>query len=245
MDDSNPHPSETPKKRRKLLPALLIGAAAAAGLTTAVIVTGFSAGAQTHSQTVSVIPGTGTTPSTSADTDIVLILPDGSTTPAPTPTVTPGSSSSATQTITNNSGTVKVTPKPSTSPKPTFKYCPDTREENPTVWDACRAGFVEPTIVAEKLVKCVAADDTGKNWYISIKYGLQGGNYRSYFWDGNNATHTYLIKGLRKEELPNAGPVTVGGYVLVQYGSMSDEYRGVILGRNIDVYGDFDLSGCR
>lgn len=79
--------------------------------------------------------------------------------------VTSGASTKpkATQNITNGSSKVTVTPNPKPeSSAPTIKlpgsgssagstgqqsitYCPDNREENPAVYDACRVGFSAPT----------------------------------------------------------------------------------------------------
>jgi hypothetical protein len=75
-----------------------------------------------------------------------------------------------------------------------------TRSENPTLWDACRAGYIAPTIEFVGLVSCEAVDRDKGNWRVVRKYKMVGGNYRSADWAGmsDNArgTAALLIRGV-------------------------------------------------
>ena len=153
---------------------------------------------------------------------------------------------SSTQKITNDSKNVKVTPAPSKSsgtsssrPVETVNepglilgppredsttptaYCPASREENPTVYDACRAGFVAPTLEWAGYHSCTRVSEDAVEIYGLVR--ITGGNYAHISNTGP------LVNGMIRVSSVNASsPYRVMWYVEVVFWSMDSRYNGII-----------------
>lgn len=147
------------------------------------------------------------------------------------PTVVTTTTPKGTQTLTNKSTRVTVTttpgkqsmPKPAAPSSPPAKACPMTRSENPTLWDACRAGYIAPTIQSAGLISCEAVDRDKGIWKVVRKYVMVGGNYRSAEWAGlgNNkaGTSVLTIRGVPASALDLRMPIPFNATIYV--GSMN------------------------
>lgn len=148
--------------------------------------------------------------------------PTKSVKPTPKPTVTKASNSTSTP--------PKPSPKPTStsggstgggSSKPTA--CPATRGEDPATWDACRAGYIAPTIAFDSIVSCKPYDSTGTIWVVVQKFKVVGGNYRTVSWSGlnNNAsgTNTVYLRGIHADQMTSELPMSVSADLSV--GSMN------------------------
>lgn len=98
-----------------------------------------------------------------------------------------------------------------------------TRSDNPTLWDACRAGYIAPTIQSAGLISCEAVDREKGIWKVVRKYVMVGGNYRSAEWAGlgNNkaGTSVLTIRGVPASALDLRMPIPFNATIYV--GSMN------------------------
>jgi hypothetical protein len=151
-------------------------------------------------------------------------------TPKPTPT--------AEQTLKNETGQAEIKPAPAQdkpreeTPKPSEEsnplpnpgdYCPGYREENPSLYDSCHAGFVAPTIEWAGYHSCRKTPDG--NVQIFGKVRLVGGNYNvnDYGWD------THVISGLGIVNSVNASsPYFVSWVAGAWFGAMDGFNKGII-----------------
>jgi hypothetical protein len=195
------------KRRTRIAIGLVLATLATAGGVAVVMTGGAGTEAQPapRSETVTSsppaqLPEAAATPS---------VQPTNGTITQVGPTVVTTTTPQGSQTLTNKSTRVTVTttqgkpstPKPAaTTSQPKAKECPDARAENPTLWDACRAGYIAPTIESAGLISCEAVDRDKGIWRVVRKYVMAGGNYRSADWAGlsNNAAGTSVltIKGV-------------------------------------------------
>jgi len=129
--------------------------------------------------------------------------------------------------------------------------CPQTREENPEVYDACREGFVPPThFDFTGILKCSKTYEpdppsTGglrprppgeyPVYQLTIGLVLKGGNFRSSSIFGFNqidsrtATTTFSISGLQDTPFDSYSmPIKTVRDQQVLFWSMDDRYHGVI-----------------
>jgi hypothetical protein len=214
------------KRRTRIAIGLVLAALATAGGLAVVMTVGTGTEAQPapRSETVTSSPA--------------VEQPDAAATPSvqPTngtitqvgPTVVTTTTPQGSQTLTNKSTrvTVTTTPGKQSSPKaavpsspPAAKACPMTHSENPTLWDACRAGYIAPTIEFVGLVSCEAVDRDKGNWRVVRKYKMVGGNYRSADWaglsDNSRGTATLLIRGMPASALTNAIPISLDASIYV------------------------------
>lgn len=65
--------------------------------------------------------------------------------------------------------------------------CPETRGENPALWDSCRAGYVAPTVQWGGVLSCTPIDKSAGTWSVTYKWNAVGGNWRGY-WEGTGAS---------------------------------------------------------
>jgi hypothetical protein len=185
-----------PGSKNRRLYVVLGGFGLLAGLATASLVSNAmfnTAAAEPGFKGVTVAPSATAKPT---PTDTVTAVPTDTPTPEPTHSVTPtpvpthsggtthtgGSTGGSTHTGGGSTGGGSTTPK----------SCPDTRSENPTLWDACRAGYIAPTIKFEGLVACKAVDRANGVWAVTEKFSIVGGVYRKATWSGlsNNTAGT-------------------------------------------------------
>ena len=124
--------------------------------------------------------------------------------------------------------------------------CPVNRSENPSRYDACRAGYSAPSIVPIGIVSCTPLNGERTTWDVTIALELQGGNYRDPGWAGvsNSSGSTgyisFTVDGLGEESLNQILPAKYVE-VSVSMGSMDSRYEGFadIIHYANDVEADF------
>lgn len=155
---------------------------------------------------------------------------------APSPT--------AQQSLTDNATSANIAPKPSPKPSPNTnpaspapvvdepaapvqetQFCPITREQNPSVYDACISGFSAPTIEWVGYHSCKKIEDPNYGTVVKLwgKVKLSGGNYGAYSWDRASDGAYGLV----------TASVTGAPYVIMwdataYFESMSSKYSGAI-----------------
>jgi hypothetical protein len=150
------------------------------------------------------------------------------------------------QKITNGSKKVQATPAPSTSsgPKPskpaetveepglifgepgsgtisTGTDCPATRAENPAIYDACRAGFVAPTLEWAGYHSCKRVSEDIVDIYGLVR--ISGGNYSHISNTGPITNGMISVKGRN-----DTSPYGVMWYIEAVFWSMDSRYDGII-----------------
>jgi hypothetical protein len=153
---------------------------------------------------------------------------------------------SNTQKITNDSKKVQATPAPSTSngskpnsPVETVKEpglifgepgsgaistgtdCPASREENPAIYDACRAGFVAPTLEWAGYHSCKRVSEDIVDIYGLVR--ISGGNYSHISNTGPITNGMISVKGRN-----GTSPYGVMWYIEAVFWSMDSRYDGII-----------------
>lgn len=139
-------------------------------------------------------------------------------------------------------------PPPPPVQQPVQKMCPWERSENPAVYDACRSGFVMPSIQPVGIVSCHPANAERTSWTVKYEFALVGGSYGNTLWTGvqeYSGSRGYLTKtidGLGEESLNGILPMGHAD-VEVSFGSMSPQYPGLIgIAQNFDrIQGDFSI----
>jgi len=118
-------------------------------------------------------------------------------------------------------------PEPAVSSPPVqgTSFCPLTREENPSTYDACYSGFAAPSIEWAGYHSCKMLDDPNFGTVLKLwgKVQLSGGSYRDYSWDrasdGPYGLVTSSVKGF---------PYVVIWHATAYFESMSSQYSGEI-----------------
>lgn len=99
-----------------------------------------------------------------------------------------GGSTGGSSAGTNPTPKTPSTPKVTSTPKPSTRtYCPDTRADDPTLWDACRAGYAAPTVTFRGPVACVKTDEFRNGlrvWKVTFAFDVTGGTHKGYDWFG-------------------------------------------------------------
>jgi hypothetical protein len=99
--------------------------------------------------------------------------------------------------------------------------CPDTREENPTIYDACRAGFEAPRLEWAGYHKCVRVSQERVDIYGLVR--AVGGNYAFVSRGGN------VVDGMLSVYSGNtSAPYGVFWYATFTFWSMDPRYHGII-----------------
>jgi hypothetical protein len=163
----------------------------------------------------------------------VLVLAAALITTSLTATVADGASAAIATTTVASKATSKATPHPShssskgrsksgstaSSKRKIPPRCPKTRSANPSLWDACHAGYVAPTIQMI-VVACSAIDRNAGDWKVTVKFSLVGGNYKRFQWSGlsNNTKGLDIVtvKGLPVSALTNVLPVSSVATALIK-----------------------------
>lgn len=168
--------------------------------------------------------------------------------PVETPRTNQGSSGSSSGSS-GSSSSGAGTPAPAPSPAPTqTSICPQSRGENPAVYDACRAGFAMPAGVEYTGIQSCKAD--GSNYRVTFGLRLVGGSYGGVNWSGvsnsggSNASITTTISGLSPDQLGDTMPI--GSYhVSVYFSSMDGRYAGEIGAASFSGGVSDSLNACR
>lgn len=71
-------------------------------------------------------------------------------------------------------------------------YCPQSRAENPALYDSCRAGYVPPTIQFGGVTSCYPIDKNAGTWSVSWTWVAVGGNWNG-VWNGGPAQTSTLV----------------------------------------------------
>jgi hypothetical protein len=109
--------------------------------------------------------------------------------------------------------------------------CPLNRAENPSRYDACRAGYSPPSIVSGGIVSCSPANDERTSWKVTLAIELRGGNYRNPGWEGVSYSSgstgyvSFTVDGLGEESLNQTLPAKSVA-ASVSMGSMDPRYGG-------------------
>lgn len=139
-------------------------------------------------------------------------------------------------------------PPPPPVQQPVSTVCPWERSENPAVYDACRSGFVMPSIQPVGIVSCYPANAERTSWTVKYEFALVGGSYGNTVWTGvheSSGSRGYLTKtidGLGEENLNGILPMGHAN-VEVSFDSMSPQYPGIIgKAQNFNaIQGDFSI----
>lgn len=239
-DDEN---SSQGRRKRNLVP-VISAASAALGLAVAAAVFSVTAGnssvtagisvpasasasasapSVSHSASPSAAPGSTTpgtsdsSPSTGSSGGSKKSASGGSSS---TGSTSGGSSSggSASNGSTSGGGSSAAPAPAPPAPAPAPTSCPGSRGENPALWDACRAGYVAPTISFGGLVSCTAVDRAAGTWAVTYRLTASGGNYRG-SWSGmtnnGNGTDTVNIYGLPAGALGSPVPMSASGGMMM------------------------------
>lgn len=174
----------------------------------------------------------------------------------PNPRQTSGSSSGS-KGSNNSSGSVDSStpesaapPAPAPAPAPVSNRCPQSRDENPGVYDACRAGFAAPSLEVTGVVGCSANNAEGTSYNVTLGFALSGGSYGRTAWmgvssqNGGSATTQFSVSGLSPESLNQEMNLLIYG-VTVDFYSMDGRYDGIIHRANYNGTAFGTLSACR
>lgn len=124
----------------------------------------------------------------------------------------------------------KPTPEPVEKPEEAHKgpplgtpYCPGYREENPSLYDSCHAGFVAPTLEWAGYHSCEKTP--AGNVRIFGKVKLVGGNYNKDYYGWNSRT----VEGYGiVNSVNSSAPYFVSWDNSAWFGSMSKNGAGII-----------------
>lgn len=197
----------------------LLGIGVAAGTVAFMASTASSASGST---VVLADPSTPTTPTASPSPTKTTVRRAASASPDPSadPTRT-STSSGSTRSSGGSTGSTSTGGGSSSSgattqpaPAPSEQYCPDTRAQNPSLWDACRAGYVRPSIQYVGVTSCKIVNRAAGEYLIRIAWKLVGGNYAGHYWDATTDQD--------------------GGYTVHTHGSQPD--WSVTMGTSVGVY---------
>jgi hypothetical protein len=125
-----------------------------------------------------------------------------------------------------NTGTPVQTPNPgstsgSNNQQP-VTYCPDTREENPAVYDACRAGFVAPTKFEwARYHSCERLSDTKVKLVGLVR--MVGGNYSEVTYGSPTVDGLIIVSSVQE-----AGGPFITWNIQASFWSMDSRYHGRI-----------------
>lgn len=118
----------------------------------------------------------------------------------------------------SGSGSGAVQP-PAPAPQPAT-WCPDSRDQNPSLWDECRAGYVRPSIVYAGAVSCTINNRATGDYTVVLGFRVVGGNYRDY-WVGSGVTDSSLTYTTVLHGVQPDWPVSPGDVAQIAIGSMN------------------------
>lgn len=97
--------------------------------------------------------------------------------------------------------------------------CFQSQAENPTMYAACRAGYVPPQIVWRGITACTPIDKSQGTWSITYRWEAVGGNWKGY-WNGagNAGTVTTTFQGNPGEA--GSYPILQGNYASIMITDM-------------------------
>jgi hypothetical protein len=238
---------DTEKRGKRFTLPVLMSASAALGLVAAAAL--FN------------ILGVAVAPHASAESGTGLTIRQSTATPTMTPTA-PAPKTTDAPHVTPDP---KADPGTSTQPKPNPTHttkpttpggatgggtkptrCPDSRAEDPTVWDSCHAGYVAPRIVFAGIVAC-RPGKVANSWILTEKFAISGGRYAKVTWDSlsNNAGGTTDVTLTDTPVSGLTNPAQFGARASLNIWSMSGT-GGIIDIVEFDEDQDFVLSNvCR
>jgi len=162
------------------------------------------------------VPSDGDAPDASAPDSV---SPDSA---APGTSTGNGAKSGAKQTAPRAAAPVAAAPAPAApAPEPVATRCPDSQGEDPTMWAACRAGYVAPSITFGGIVSCSAIDRAAGTWAVTVRWNVSGGNYRGQIDGMPNGTRSFTATGVPVEALSGAGVEPPGETVEMSMSSMN------------------------
>lgn len=184
-----------------------------------------------NSSVVSIAPGPSRKPSTgSSSSQSSGSSSGGSSTPAPAPE--------------------QSAPIPAPAPAPVSNWCPQSRGENPAVYDACRAGFSMPSGAEYTgVVSCSPANGERTAWNVTIGVRLVGGSYGATSWHGfsgggNSGTTSFTIHGIPEDQLGYESVLSNFDFS-VSFQSMDGRYQGEIAFETFHGTAYGSLGACR
>lgn len=154
-------------------------------------------------------------PSTKASTGAAPV-PGGSTSASSSKGGSTGSTGSGSSNGGTGSGSVQP---PAPAPQPAT-WCPDSRDQNPALWDECRAGYVRPSIVYAGAVSCTINNRAAGDYTIVLGFRIVGGNYRDY-WVGSGVTDSSLTYATRLQGAQPDWFVSPGDVAQISIGPMN------------------------
>lgn len=111
-------------------------------------------------------------------------------------------------------------------------YCPQSRAENPVLYDSCRAGYVPPTIQFGGVTSCYPIDKNAGIWSITWTWRAVGGNWNGVWNGGQTFTSNYYTSPGEA----HSGPILIGESISITildmngWGYKIDEVHGTFGG---------------